>query len=252
MNLADVTPMILTHDEAPNLPRTLAALAWARQIVIIDSGSTDGSLDTLRADPRIRIVSRAFDSFARQRNHGLTQVTTPYTLALDADHVLTPELGAEIGALDAGSADGWMAAFTYCVDGYALRASLLPPRLVLYRTDLVSYVDDGHAERALAPARVAHLKGRILHDDRKPASRWRAAQAKYARQEADKLRRTAWRDLSWPDRARRLLLGPVLVVPYCLLIKGLLLDGPAGITYTWQRCYAEALLWARLASGART
>ena len=249
MNLADVTPMILTLDEAPNLPRTLAALAWARQIVIVDSGSTDGSLDTLRADPRVRIVTRAFDSFARQRNHGLTQVTTPYTLALDADHVLTPELGAEIGALDADSADGWTAGFTYCVDGRPLRASLLPPRLVLYRTGLVSYVDDGHAERAIAPARVAHLDGRILHDDRKPASRWRAAQSKYARQEADKLRRTAWRDLSWPDRARRMLLGPALVVPYCLFVRGLLLDGRAGLAYTWQRGYAEALLWARLVRG---
>jgi glycosyltransferase involved in cell wall biosynthesis len=252
MNLADITPMILTFNEEPNLPRTLAALAWARQVVVVDSGSTDGTLDLLRADPRVRIVARAFDSFAAQRNHGLKHVTTPYVLALDADHALTPELSAEIGALDAASADGWTAGFTYCVDGRPLRASLLPPRLVLYRTGLVTYVDDGHAERAIAPARVAHLAGRILHDDRKPESRWRAAQTTYARQEADKLRRTPWRELSWPDRARRMLLGPLLVVPYCLFVKGLLLDGRAGITYTGQRFYAEALLWAQLAFGTRT
>jgi glycosyltransferase involved in cell wall biosynthesis len=249
MNPAEVTPMILTLDEAPNLPRTLAALAWARQVVIVDSGSTDGSLDPLRADPRVRIVTRPFDSFARQRNHGLAQVTTPYALALDADHVLTPELSAEIGALDAGSADAWTAEFTYCIDGRPLRASLLPPRLVLFRTGLVRYVDDGHAERAIAPERVGRLRGRILHDDRKPVARWHAAQARYAGQEADKLRATPWRDLSWPDRARKMLLGPVLVVPYCLLVKGLVLDGRAGLAYTWQRFYAEAALWARLVRG---
>ncbi|MGH8442071.1 MAG: glycosyltransferase family 2 protein [Nevskiaceae bacterium] len=250
MNLADITPVILTLDEGPNLPRTLAALSWARQIVIVDSGSADGSLEPLRADPRVRIMTRAFDSFARQWSHALDHVRTPYTLTLDADYVLTPELSDEIAALDATSADGWTAEFIYCVDGHPLSASLLPPRLVLYRTGVVSYVEDGHAQREIAPPRVAALSGRILHDDRKPASRWRVAQARYAQQEADKLARCAWRDLSWPDRMRRLLLGPALVVPYCLFAKGLILDGRAGLAYTYQRFYAEALLWARLVFGS--
>jgi len=242
VNLDDITPVILTLDEAPNLPRTLGALAWARQILIVDSGSTDGSLDPLRADPRVRIVSRAFDSFARQWAHALGHVRTAYTLTLDADYVLTPALRDEIAALDAGAADAWTAAFTYCVDGRPLSASLLPPRLVLYRTGRVTYVDDGHTQREVPPPRVAQLSGRILHDDRKPASRWRAAQARYARQEADKLARSAWRELSWPDRLRCLLLGPALVVPYCLFAKGLMFDGRAGFVYTYQRFYAEALL----------
>lgn len=246
MNRDDITPVILTLDEGANLPRTLAALAWARQLVIVDSGSTDGSLDLLRPDPRVTIVTRAFDSFARQRNHGLGQVRTAFTLALDADYVLTPELVEEIAGLDAGGADAWRVGFTYCIDGRPLRASLLPPRLVLFRTGQVRYVEDGHAERAVEPPRVGDLRGRILHDDRKPEARWRAAQSKYARQEADKLLRTSWRDLSWPDRARRLLLAPVLVVAYCLFIKGLVLDGRPGLAYTWQRFYAEKLLWLRL------
>jgi glycosyltransferase involved in cell wall biosynthesis len=49
--LDEITPLIITHDEAPNIARTLDKLVWARRIVVIDSGSTD---DTVRiaASPR--------------------------------------------------------------------------------------------------------------------------------------------------------------------------------------------------------
>ncbi|MEM6573494.1 MAG: glycosyltransferase, partial [Pseudomonadota bacterium] len=45
MKLSDVTPLLLTFNEEANLDRTLGALAWASRIVLVDSGSTDGTLD---------------------------------------------------------------------------------------------------------------------------------------------------------------------------------------------------------------
>ncbi len=241
-----ITPLILTYNEEPNLHRTLPALAWARQVVVVDSGSTDGTLSILAGYPAVEVFRRDFDSFASQTNFGLEKITTPFTLSLDADYVLTPEIVEEIRRLHPESADGWYAGFVYCVQGKPLRTTLLPPRLVLHRTKTVRYVNDGHAHRAVPPTRVATLAGRIRHDDRKPLSRWVSAQIRYSNQEAEKLASSNWRNLGWADRCRRLLLGPLLVPLHCLLFKGLVLDGYRGLHYVLQRAVAEVLLALRL------
>ena len=87
--LSDVTPLILTFNEAPNLWRTLEKLAWARQALIVDSFSTDETLDIARKFPQVRIVQREFDTFAGQCNFGLQKIDTEWVLSLDADYVLS-------------------------------------------------------------------------------------------------------------------------------------------------------------------
>ena len=68
MRFADqVTPLILTFDEAPNIRRTLDALSWARELVVVDSGSTDGTTEILAAQRNVRRFQRRFDSFKRRR-----------------------------------------------------------------------------------------------------------------------------------------------------------------------------------------
>ena len=59
----DVTVLILTYNEAPNIGRTLEAVAWAQRILIIDSGSTDETLDIVRQYPQAEVVSRTLVSY---------------------------------------------------------------------------------------------------------------------------------------------------------------------------------------------
>lgn len=247
MNLADVTPLIITYNEIDNIRRSLAALSWARRIVVVDSGSTDGTVEILRATPGVEVVIRPFDDFATQCSAGLARIKTRYTLSLDADHVVTPQLVEEMSAVEGEGAAGWLIPFSYCVNGVPLRGSLLPPRVALFQTDRGAYENDGHAHRISVDGPRRQLRNPLLHDDRKPPARWYDAQRKYLPQEASKLASMSWTQLSWPDRARRLFLGPLLVVPYCLFFKGLLLDGTAGLYYTYQRLYAESLLALMLA-----
>src|SRR6266446_6849989 len=96
-----ITPLILTFNEAPNIGRTLEKLAWANEILVIDSASTDGTVEIARSAHRnVRIVTRTFETFAGQCNFGLAQITSDWVLSLDADYVLTPDLIAEIEKLD--------------------------------------------------------------------------------------------------------------------------------------------------------
>lgn len=241
MNLSDITPMLLTFNEEANLERTLDALGWAARIVLVDSGSSDLTLEIAGRNPVVDVVARPFDNFAAQRNFGLQAVATPWTLALDADHRVSPELAAELAALDPGSHHAFEAPFRYYVWGKPLRCAILPPRPVLLRTDGCSYLEDGHAERLMVSGSTGRLRHDIAHDDRKPLDRWFKAQSRYARQEADKL--ASGLPLAAADRVRRLpWLAPLAVFFYVLVVRGGLLDGRRGWFYAYQRLLAELQL----------
>jgi len=81
-----ITPLVVTLDEAPNIARTLDKLTWARRIVVVDSGSVDGTIEILKRYPQVDRFDRTFDSFAEQCNFGLAQVQTEWVLSLDADY----------------------------------------------------------------------------------------------------------------------------------------------------------------------
>jgi glycosyltransferase involved in cell wall biosynthesis len=245
----DITPLILTFNEKENIPRTLERLSWAKEVVVIDSGSTDGTVDLARAaHSNVRIVTRAFDSFAAQCNFGLTQINTEWVLSMDADYVLDPELIAEIQALDpAPDTAGYAAEFRYCIFGRPLRSSVYPARTVLYRGRLAKYRDEGHGHRVTVQGKVEKLSGKIDHDDRKPLSHWLQSQNKYTKIEAKHLLAQPPEKLSAPDRLRRKVVfaAPVMFF-YLLFARGLLLDGWPGWIYVCQRTIAELLLSLRL------
>ena len=85
--LEKITPLILTYNEAPNIRRTLEHLTWAKEIIVIDSYSTDETLEILSAIPQVKVFQRKFDSFAVQCNYGLEKITSEWVLSLDADYV---------------------------------------------------------------------------------------------------------------------------------------------------------------------
>src|SRR5262249_47496516 len=132
--IESITPLIITFDEAPNIARTLDKLRWARRIVVVDSGSTDGTLDVLARYPQVALFKRAFDSFADQCNFGLDQVASEWVLSLDADYEMSDHLVEELANLSAtDEIAGYRASFVYRIHGRPLRGTLYPPRIVLYR-----------------------------------------------------------------------------------------------------------------------
>jgi glycosyltransferase involved in cell wall biosynthesis len=244
--LSEITPLILTLDEAPNIGRTLNALGWARQIVVVDSGSTDGTREILSRYPNVRVFVRPFTGHAEQWNFGLNQtgISTQWILALDADYILSDRMKAEIGALvpEPGTM-GYRVRFTYCIDGKPLRAGVYPPVVVLYRRTAARYEQDGHTQRVCLDGQVLSLNERIYHDDRKPLSHWLAAQARYMRLEAAKLRAARPGELGIADQVRKsIVFGPVAMLLYCLIVRGGILDGRLGLFYAMQRFTAEAIL----------
>ena len=86
---------IITLNEELNLARTLASVAWASQIVVVDSGSTDRTIEIAR-EFGAEVIERPWPGFAQQKNFAIEQCTGAWVLSLDADEELSPALQAEI------------------------------------------------------------------------------------------------------------------------------------------------------------
>jgi glycosyltransferase involved in cell wall biosynthesis len=246
MQLDEITPLILTFNEEMNIGRVLERLEWARDIVVVDSFSTDRTLEIVRCFPNTRLVQRAFDHHDAQWSFGLreTGIRTGWVLTLDADYVISDAFRDELAALAPGpQVAGYEAQFRFCIHGRPLRRSLYPGRIVLVRRDAASFYQDGHTQRVQVDGGVRSLAELIDLDDRKPITHWVMSQDRYARLERNKLLAAQDDRLGLPDRIRkRRFLAPLLVLLYCLIGKRLAFEGLAGWYYTYQRVTAEILL----------
>lgn len=240
----EITVLILTFNEEANIARTLDAVRWAHRILVVDSGSIDGTLDIITHYPNTEVLKRPFDSFAQQCNFGLRHVQTPWVLSIDADYRVTETLAHEILALSPGSdVSGYSVSFLYSIYGRSLRGTLYPPRTVLFRPERAFYSNEGHGHRVEVQGKILRLREKFEHDDRKPLARWLSSQQAYARREADHLLAIPASTLNRADRIRLLIwVAPLLVFPYTLIVKGLLLDGRHGLFYAFQRLLFEIIV----------
>lgn len=243
MNLDEITPVILTRDEEPNIGRTLGQLTWAREVVIVDSFSTDATVAITGTFPNVRLVQRPFDEHAAQWTHALQQVRTAWFLALDADHFVPGDFVRELAALEPVGVRGFRAPFRYAVNGRVLRASLYPPRIVLAMKAHATFWQDGHTQRIAIDGETGMMSTAIIHDDRKSFRSFVERQRRYMRAEAEKLRALDPRSLGLTGRVRKLIVvAPLAVLVHTLFVKGLILDGTAGLRYAWERFVAELML----------
>jgi glycosyltransferase involved in cell wall biosynthesis len=221
-------------------------LTWARDIVVVDSFSTDATAAIVSCFPQARLLLRQFDSHAQQWNYAInaTRIATEWFLALDADYVLSDELVVEMARLRPNPIIGaYSVGFRYCIGGSPLRAALYPRLAVLCRVGKARYEQKGHTQIIVVSGPLGALTAKILHDDRKSLSRWVASQQRYARLEANYL--------LGADRSRLGVMGrvrlwgwaaPILVFFYTLLAKGCILNGWRGWFYVMQRTFAEMLI----------
>lgn len=240
--LSRITPVMLTMNEEANLERTLSRLQWARDIVVVDSGSTDRTLDILDKDPRVRVFQRVFDTHAGQWRFATcdTAIDTEWILRLDADYRLTDELIAELESIEPDdSVAAYRIAFKYAIFSRDLRSSLYPPNWILMRRGRFEVFDRGHTEAWRINGKIADLNGKVVHDDWKSMSYWVNSQSRYMARELAAMPVSG----GLKHQLRRLPPAmPLVAFCYAYFLKGLFLDGRAGLYYALQRATAEMIL----------
>src|SRR5450432_1582695 len=116
--LDHITPVLLTYNEEENIRRTLSQLKWAKDIVVVDSGSTDATLGIVANCSQARVFKRPFDTHGNQWRYAVqeTAIATPWILRLDADYQVTDELIAELTRLDPNApVSAYQIAFDYAI-----------------------------------------------------------------------------------------------------------------------------------------
>jgi glycosyltransferase involved in cell wall biosynthesis len=211
----------------------------------VDNQSTDETREWASEFRNTRVVTHHHFHHADTWAFAIekTDIRTPWVLRLDADYIVPRTVLAEIAALEPHPNVGaYKAHFDYCIYGRPLRASLYPPNTVLFRRDRTTVRKDGHAERWDVDGEVRFLRNRLQHDDRKTMNRWIDNQRLYHELEAAKLASEP-RPANWKERVRRWRwVAPVAVGLDLSLRRGLVLDGKAGLMYTFQRVCSELML----------
>ena len=88
--------LMITFNEIKNIARCLNAVDFATEIIVVDSGSTDGTYEYLEQRPDVRVIRKPFRNFTEQKNFALDQAREEWILFIDADEEVTPELALEI------------------------------------------------------------------------------------------------------------------------------------------------------------
>ena len=162
-----ITITLITLNSEKTLKTVLEAVSWADEIVLVDSGSTDGTLEIARQF-KAKIIYRVFDGYGSQKNFATEQASNDWILSLDDDEILTPELQQEIQNLDLSATDyhGYKIPRSLIFLGKLLRFSGEYKRLTLrlfnrkYGNWNAEYVH----ESVEVNGKTATLKHQILHD----------------------------------------------------------------------------------------
>ncbi|MFQ5862625.1 MAG: glycosyltransferase family 2 protein [Candidatus Brocadiales bacterium] len=95
MSRPPISVCIITYNEEPKIRRCLESVKWAEEIVVVDSGSTDKTVEICREYTE-RVYQRPFPGHIEQKNNALNLATHEWVLCIDADECLSPELAREI------------------------------------------------------------------------------------------------------------------------------------------------------------
>ena len=99
-----LTVTVITCNEAAHIAAAIDSVAWADEILVVDSGSTDGTADIARQKAS-RVIVRDWPGYSAQKNFAADEASHDWVLSLDADERVTPALAAEIRELLARGPD---------------------------------------------------------------------------------------------------------------------------------------------------
>jgi glycosyltransferase involved in cell wall biosynthesis len=258
--------IILTHNEADNLPRCLDSVADLGELIVVDSGSSDGTQEIAR-NAGARVYEHAFEGFGRQRNWALEncEPKREWVLFLDADEVATPDFRQAVSHGIENAAEsiaGFYCCWKMMLDQRWLRRSDSFPKwqLRIVRRGRADFIDSGHGQKeGRVNGELSYIREPYLHYAlSKGWEAWWAKHNQYSGEEAvDRLSRdTSVSELFSKDSSRRnRALKPVLSrIPgwpllrflHMYILKGGFLEGREGFAYCASMGWYEHLIRAKM------
>lgn len=164
--MPELSVIIISRNEAANISECIASVAWADEIIVVDSASVDDTVSLAR-EMGARVYEHAdWPGFGPQKNRALGYATKDWVFSLDADERVTPELRTEIErAMHEARAEGYYVPRLSQFCGRFVRHSGWYPDYVLrlFKRDEGRFSESLVHETLLLGGATAKLKKPLLH-----------------------------------------------------------------------------------------
>jgi glycosyltransferase involved in cell wall biosynthesis len=240
-----LTAVLITLNEADRLERCLAQLGFCEEVIVVDSGSTDGTPE-LATRLGARVIHRDFDGYGPQKAYAVSEAKTDWVLCLDADEFLTPELASSIKAsFENGEPPlaGYRIRRRFFFLGKELKhgGETKHGYIRLFNKKHGNYNQALVHEEVVLNGSTAILDGYLLHESYRNLAdyltRFNAYTTRGAQELHAKGKKASWVQiyLRFPFNFARLLFG-----------KGLILDGYAGWVWAFLSSVYPVVKYAKL------
>ena len=238
--------VIITLNEEASLPRALDSVAWCDDIVVVDSGSTDRTVEIASSRPNCRVIHQAFLGYGPQKQVAVEAAAHDWVLSIDADEVLDERLQAALLA--------------WCQTGPGDHAAYLLTRQLHFmgrrfrhgkdsRDRIVRLFDRRRAnfseaqvhERVVTDGLVGSIDGRLIHysyaDLKEYFDKFNRYTSLMARKMADEGRSVS--------KAALIARTPIVFVQY-YIVRGNFLNGFPGFVWSLLAAHYKTVKYLKL------
>ena len=242
-NRRKLSVIIPSYNEEKNIENCLKSVAWADEILVVDSFSTDRTLEIAETYTH-RILQHEYRNSAAQKNWAIPQATHEWILLVDCDETVSKALGDEIRSLlqQKPTVDGyWIFRNNYLMgkrvkySGWG-RDSVLR----LFRRDVARY-DEKRVHAEININNTGTLKGRLEHNSISSMSAWVNKINRYSSWKADDKF-----EKQMPGTLLHLLFRPPLRFIKDFILRRGFLDGWRGFLISSMSAFAELVLAAKV------
>jgi glycosyltransferase involved in cell wall biosynthesis len=181
--MVQLSVILITKNEAENIRACLESVKWADEIIVVDSGSSDATVEICR-ELGAQVHEHDWPGFGMQKNRALTYATNEWVFSLDADERVTPDLQAQlIEAMQDGGEDGYYVPRLSQFCGKFIRHSGWYPDYVLrlFKRTKSRFSDDMVHERVILEGVAGRLSSPLLHYSYRNEADVRRKTEQYAR-----------------------------------------------------------------------
>ena len=251
--MSQLSVTIITLNEAAHIEACVASVSWADEVLVVDSGSTDGTPDLARGRGA-RVIERGWPGYAEQKNFAAGEAAHDWILSVDADERVTPALRSDVQAAiarDAREAGFRIPRVTWHLGRWIRTTDWYPDyQLRLYHRRRATWALRPVHESVTASGEVGQLRGELEHFAYRDLSHHYATMDRYTTLAAEDLR----------ARGRRAGVLDLTIHPWAAFVRNYILrrgflDGRAGFIISVMNAYYVFLkfakLWAADASRAK-
>lgn len=220
-----ISTTVITYNEERNIERCLRSVApFSDEILVVDSLSTDRTVDIAK-DLGARVVTNPWPGYGRQKQFALENASHRWVFSIDADEAVSPELAAEIQALDFSREGYEVPRRVWYMDRWIRHGVWYPGYVLrLFNRDKGRFSEDIIHESARVSGSVGRLQNDLLHYSYRDVAHHRKKMNEFTTLAAEKMF----------ARGRRAGIGHVAALPFfefvrAYFIKRGFLDGRAGL-----------------------